>query len=374
MNKNKKLLIAGFLFFLSTSLILIFVLISLLSVGHKKGDHFSSNWSHDITIDKTSSVPATSQMDFQVNSDGYHTLSLSWIPSAFQLKDLMKIQPSDMGFITTLIILDDNGQVIYSTSGSALYIDTTILLSASDTYHAHFYYLTDHAQYQALAAEYLCAPGQVDHFTEPLRECFDLLGVHDKMTMNYTFSATKEQSFSLPEMLLVLLLMVSIVTATFLCLALIRTSSKYRQSFDERQELERGRGFTYSFTALLAYQFLFVIFGTNHVFPSESFWLYSFTGVILSIVVYVTYCVWHEAYIALNEKLSSALLIFAIITICNFVIALSSLLSGKMFSGGHIDYTFINLEFSIISLILFFIILLKTRSNAKRSVAEDEED
>jgi hypothetical protein len=92
--------------------------------------------------------------------------------------------------------------------------------------------------------------------------------------------------------------------------------------YDERQELARGKGFKYSFFTLLIYNVI-LAFGIsaqettlNHLILMMLILL----GCGISIAVYVTYCIWKEAYISLNENKTRVLIAFMLIALSNFVI------------------------------------------------------
>lgn len=108
----------------------------------------------------------------------------------------------------------------------------------------------------------------------------------------------------------------------FIFFKVTKKDGSIKCKYDERQELARGKGFKYSFFTLLIYNVI-LAFGIsaeektlNHILVMMLILL----GCGISIAVYVTYCIWKEAYISLNENKTRVLIAFILIAIANFFI------------------------------------------------------
>lgn len=97
--------------------------------------------------------------------------------------------------------------------------------------------------------------------------------------------------------------------------------------YDERQELARGKGFKYGFFTLLIYNVI-LAFGIsahetalNHIIVMMLILL----GCGIALAVYVTYCIWKEAYISLNENKTRVLIAFILLAAANFMMGFVSI-------------------------------------------------
>ena len=129
--------------------------------------------------------------------------------------------------------------------------------------------------------------------------------------------------------------------------------------YDERQEMDRGRGFRYVFfTMLIFIGLVFTIDMTGLAWHLDLTFLYG-CGFFLGILVYAVYGVWHECYFALNQKTRTVLISFAFIGIFNLVLGLDSLLSGTIIENGRLSFRVLNLMCAALFLILALTIVAK---------------
>lgn len=148
------------------------------------------------------------------------------------------------------------------------------------------------------------------------------------------------------------------------------TDGRTKCSFDERQELVRGRGFKYGFFTLIVYNM--AICCVSGVSPQLLSYidaeLQMFVGVALSIVVFACYCIWHEGYFALNERPKRLLIIFAFVAIINTIIGIVNAIDGMYVVEGVLTFSCSNIVCAAMFYIIFAVLLMKTISNKKEEM------
>ena len=100
-----------------------------------------------------------------------------------------------------------------------------------------------------------------------------------------------------------------------------------QREYDERQQLLRGKAFTAAFFTLLGYLAIWMMLNALEVgfFATR---LSILVGIMLSIVVFVAYCVFHDAYFRVSERPLPWLFMTAGIAVLNLVIGVARLLRG----------------------------------------------
>lgn len=118
-----------------------------------------------------------------------------------------------------------------------------------------------------------------------------------------------------------------VLIGVILVIAILKATKKdgsIKCKYDERQEVARGKGFKYGFFTLLIYEvcFAMVVSSITSMLNTTLLMLLSLLGCGIAIAVYVTYCIWHEAYISLNENKTRVLIAFIIIAVVNVAIGI----------------------------------------------------
>ncbi len=137
--------------------------------------------------------------------------------------------------------------------------------------------------------------------------------------------------------------------------------------FDERQLLVRGTAFKMGFFSLIFYNFIYgmLVVACDVDFIDHTTAL--FVGIFISTCIFACYCIWNDAYVALNRSPKRFMLLFAVLGIINLVAGIAGIIEGKVFHDGMLDYRSINLFVGAIFVILFITYLLK-------KVIKDKED
>ena len=104
----------------------------------------------------------------------------------------------------------------------------------------------------------------------------------------------------------------------FLILKLTKKDGNVKCKYDERQELARGKGYKIGFFTVISYSAVYMILSeTLHQYFEPGVLL--FIGICLGVFAYAAYCIWNEAYIALNENPKRMTIAFLLIAVINLV-------------------------------------------------------
>ena len=373
MTKRKKRI----LFSSIAAFLVLVAMIALPMVFRDKEHTFSSTWSNTIKVEngmvsgltaESSSLPSTLS-EFDVTQSGNYGLSLQYLPQGYSLEKLEKQPEAGPGFLTGIVIKESSGNLVYATCGRVLTFDTYLELETG-RYQMQFIYLTKEADYLSFASEYLCGSAMAPLYLEAAQ--ISTLPQSGSWTMEYSFRLAKQSpiSFNFISVLLGLLLGIFLV---IIILSSI-TNGELKERYDERQELERGRGFRYAYFTLLIYIFGIVSIDMSGLStPVDTSVLYM-TGAIISIAIYVIYCIWHESYFALNQRMSSLMIAFALIGIANLMIALTSYLDGTLIQNGHLTYHVANLLCALLFLVLFGAMFFKKLSSRRETEGEEDDE
>lgn len=125
-------------------------------------------------------------------------------------------------------------------------------------------------------------------------------------------------------------------------LKFIRKDNSLKAKYDERQELARGKGYKYGFFTLMIAVACLMILEPVLIKYVESEVLY-FGAICIAVFVFGGYCIWNEAYLALNEQTKRTMVCFTILGGINFIGGLVPLFKGHMIEDGKISVYVMNL-------------------------------
>lgn len=140
---------------------------------------------------------------------------------------------------------------------------------------------------------------------------------------------------------------------------LTKTDKSSKCKYDERQELVRGKGYRYAFGAMVIYNGLMTVLKLADVpvFMQDEIML--FISLLLGVVVYAAYCIWNDAYFALNENRKRVLIAFGLIAAINLFVGVKNGIDGILIVDGELTYASLNLLCGILFLIIFVVLGIK---------------
>ena len=165
---------------------------------------------------------------------------------------------------------------------------------------------------------------------------------------------------------LFLVLFVSLLIKAF-------NKNKTKCEYDERQILARNSAYKTSFFTLMGYMALIALLDSFD-FKWAELDIQMLSGIFISVGVFVTICIFKDAYFSYNEKsMKSYFLLCIAIMVLNLVaFIMNTVLDGEsILTDGILNYNATNLFVSILFAIFLILIIIKNMIS-KRTV-EDEE-
>ncbi len=130
-------------------------------------------------------------------------------------------------------------------------------------------------------------------------------------------------------------------------------------NYDERQELQRGRGGKYGLFSMLFFNCLIFILEQGGINLPMSGGYAAMLSALLGVGVYATYCIWKDAYLALNQKAGHFIIIFLAIGIMNLIIGIDAFMEGVAIQNNQLTPRSMNLVCSIFTLFICGVLVLK---------------
>ena len=153
-----------------------------------------------------------------------------------------------------------------------------------------------------------------------------------------------------------------IVTGCCLLILFIRLSKRNGSgncSFDERQQIVRGRGYKYGFFAWMIFDAVCIVtdIGLEERFMDLSLTLLS--GMLLGLAVYGAYSIWNDGYISLHQSPKRIMVILAAGGILNLACAAYRIQQGILENGKLTFLSGSNLFVAVTSLFLLAVLIAK---------------
>lgn len=371
MKKNKNKSSSYILLFAAFLCALMVLMIYLLIWGFPgEKNKFSISAARTITVtggqirSETTSDLGIVRID---ESDSYR-FSLSWLPDFVKEEDVASVEPSRLGFITILALFNENKEVVYATSAGCLFTDTLLDLDAGE-YQLIGFHVTNAADYVELAKEYLCSAVNAPVWAKNLG--FSNLSKDGTWNMKLSAALVTESAQTQAKTTALVLGLLAGGCFTFVLLATANKRHRLESPrYDERQELERGRGFRYAFYVfLIGYGLLTCVDFLELVSSPDAAFLHA-CCYFLAITVYVIYCICHESYFALNEKPKAVMILFSFVGVFNLLISMQ----GDLIKDGHFTFNVLNVLCFLMFFVLAIVTLFKNLTYSKKKTSDDEED
>lgn len=306
---------------------------------------------------------------FDVPEDGEYYIEYSWMPEGTDPDDMPSMDPSSVKAITAIRITDPEGQNAFGTSAGALKSSTTNYLTKG-TYNVTFMQFASRDAYVEYAKEYLCASADAEMWADGFD--FDAYSVDGECTMEYSIAYNSVNSAGVINLIYFLIVIAFTIAVTVLIMIMV-SGGDLRSRYDERQILEQGKAFKLGFYTTIVTLGLFItadLFGI--VSMIEPYALYG-SAIFIGLMAYVVYCVWHEAYFALNQRTVPVMIMLGAIALLNIFISVTNIVTGRIIENGRVTLRVLNVLCAVVFLVLFATVLLKKISNAKDDADEDDD-
>lgn len=131
----------------------------------------------------------------------------------------------------------------------------------------------------------------------------------------------------------------------------INRDGKIKTEYDERQKEARGKGYMYGFWAIIIANTLLFTFSNSFDMTVLGSTVY-FIPILVGVIVQVTYCIFKDAYIGLNNNMTRFVIIMSIVTVFNLFVGVKAYLDGELIKQGTVSSAFVNVLCGGIFLIL----------------------
>ena len=328
-------------------------------------------WSSTIEIQDKNLNPKSNSIDFKVDKAGDHTLYFSLIPDGYDEDSIGEVKPSDLGFVTTFTVTDESGEIVYSSTQGAVFLDAVVFLRPGN-YKVNYYYFSDEDEFYEFESTYICGSKEAKQMVKDAN--FPSFKENGKTLFNYEFCClTKEDGYVFPSIMLSWGLVVGLLFGFFIA-EFLMFGKDGEKKFDERQILEQGKAFKIGFFVMLITVEALIILNFSGLATVVDYPVFYQVAIFLGLLSYVIYCIWHESYFAVNEKSTRVIILFAIIALINLVIGIINIIHGQLIVDGRITFRILNLFCAILFIVIFATMLLKRIVNARESSDEEEED
>ena len=166
-----------------------------------------------------------------------------------------------------------------------------------------------------------------------------------------------------------------IVTALII-FALVWKFSKrsMKGTFDERQELVRGRGYKYACFTMLGLLVLDLLIESLDAFETLPVTrsLAVFIMILAGVMVYALYCIKNDSYFGVGTDTRTYRAVMWIVIVCNAISGFSRLREGAIEDGKLAFGPCASLLFCLAFVIIMISISVKQRNLAKEEAAEDD--
>ena len=267
------------------------------------------------------------------------------------------------GLVSGIAIKDAAGEIVFFCTGDTVDAESAELELAAGEYVAQYLYFTNLEQLMEAATM-----ADADSYGE--MEEFAITG-NETYEVNYYFEIgyVRSTEYNLGLLCGMLVGMLAGLAFVGFMLKYIRVRKEGSNfEYDERQQVARGNGFKYAYITSIIYSgILCMITVLGNPLPVDLSVLI-LGGILISMLVCVAYCIWHDAYVSLNENANRLIVMLSVFGGMNLLIGISHIVHGTMIENGVLTYHCMNLLCGIALLIITAILLV----HMKRQKADEE--
>ena len=308
---------------ISMLILIILIIAGIFAFNNKVFSDGSFSFSKDVNVKVESGrvEPESLSMDFTVTESGINKIYLSWLPKGKTIEEAMKLPVSELPFVTGCVISSDDDPCVYATTGGWLTIAPEINMEAGN-YRIDYYYLANEEDFTEFGNKYF---GTVEAQKISSQIEWDQLKKDGNLEISYQ---TEINSKGTPttESLILFAVTILLFALIFILVNFIISGGKMDKfRFDERQEALRGKGSRMAFLAMMFYMIWIYMIDALGLVSEEFDTLLYMAGIILGVVIYAVYAIWHDCYFALNESKKSRIWIMVVVGVSNLIIGIFGL-------------------------------------------------
>ena len=327
----KKKIIAGL------SLVVI-VLYTLLYLFSKPDSVYETDMEMDIIVQEGVAQSEPLVSTFEIPKDGEYIMYAEW-----------EISPA--GMLVACCIRDESGEAVNIFSAECINMMSGSMQLKAGEYTMTLTPLTDAEQWKEYFAGFDTSDWDVH--AEETEYAFATDG---EFRFDFDFRVVTHKDMQ--GLILVLATAIAALLIVIL-LAMTQKGEGLKQNYDERQEVLRGRGTKYAFYTMIVQNFVIFMLEAMDVYLPMSVGYALFLSTLTGIVVYAVYCIWKDAYFALNQKASTLTVLFLVMGIFNLFMGINAFLEGTAVLNNQLTIRSMNLFCGIMILVICGALILK---------------
>ena len=177
-------------------------------------------------------------------------------------------------------------------------------------------------------------------------------------------------------------ILVTIAAMILIACAIFKLGNKdgrVKTEYDERQKIVIGEGYKFAFWTLAALLVVLQIavevesdFGDTSIIQS-SLGPLTFALIIVSILVFCVYSIWHGAYWGINNNKRDYIIILAVIGIVNLILGAVAIMRSGLVIDGALSGAFVNLMCGVLMVVVLGAAWIKDMIDKNRDDEEGDE-
>ena len=259
------------------------------------------------------------------------------------------------GLISGVVLYDDADEISFYCTGDTVDAESIELELEAGEYYAKYMYFTNPEAFETFITT-------VDATLPEDAGTYDY-AENESFTMTYHFNINYASSLAYRMGYLVGMLVgvaVGLILVA-LCFKYVRIRKGSNFEYDERQQLARGNGFKYAYVTGIVYNGVLCLFTATGIPVPVAQSVLIMIGILLTVLVYVIYCIQHDAYVSLNENANRLMIVFTVIGVINTFIGVMHLIHGTMFKDGVFTFHGMNLLCGIFMLVVTVVLFAHTK-------------
>ncbi len=323
------------------SSILAVVLIGLIVLMCMPRYNYQVEFEKDIIVQDGVAQEEALEYVMVIPKDGDYVMHAEW-----------KISPE--GMLMGCSIRDENGKDVNTFSAHWITMSSGVMSLKAGKYTMTLTPLTNAEQWREYFADVDTSGWDV-----PPEESGPAMELLSEGEFHFEFEFKLEESADLQALIIVLGTVLGVMLVILL-IAVAQTDDTMKQNYDERQELLRGRGAKYAFYTMMIFNLImFMLEAAEVVYLPMSTGLALFFSVLIGGGVYAVYCIWKDAYFALNQKVNVLMVILIFGGVVNLLIGIDAILEGGAIQNNQLTLRSMNLFCGIMMLLICGVLILK---------------
>lgn len=257
-----------------------------------------------------------------------------------------------MGMVIGFDITDESGKAIRWFSAGTIDWNTDVIELPAGKYTVTLTPITDKDSWRDFWTQF-----DTSDWVIPVEESEPGIEVADG-TYKLDFNFKLEKSGNLFGIVCMMGAVIGVVLSVILY-AIAQKDNSLKQNYDERQELLRGRGAKYGLYTMMFLNLALFLLETAGVCLPMSTGLALFFSVLIGGSVWAVYCVWKDAYFALNQKAGVFIGVFLVMGIINLIIGIDAFLDGVAIQNNQLTLRSMNLFCAIMIFVICGALILK---------------